>query len=83
MGYRIEITADDIETIAWIGNRYEWSSWAHSTLETGINDLAEHEAWELIDAMAADIDGGHSPLPLLNPHCMLYDKLIALWQSIV
>lgn len=81
--YKLELTHADVEAIAMVGNRYHWSAALEQLTGPGINELAEHEAWQLRDAFEADMEGGHSPFPLLNPDSLLSAKLYRLWDSIV
>lgn len=85
MAYSIQLSHEDETTITFVGYRYGWSD----TLERlgfdteGTHEIAEHEAWELAEAFEADMDGGHSPFPMLDGHSDLYVKLTEFWQSIV
>ena len=80
--YTIELTAEDVRTIAFVGGRYGWSA-ALSCYDAGTVELTEPEAWEIADAFEADQDGGHSAFPMLNYDSELADKLIRFWDSIV
>lgn len=82
MAYRITLTANDVITILCVGHRYCWSNWALRLVE-GNNELAEHEAWEFREAIEADMEGGHTPFPMLNPESELYSKLWAFFSSVV
>jgi hypothetical protein len=82
MTYHLHLTADDIETIAFVGNRYCWSS-ALSSLSEGDNELAEHEAWTLVQAFEADTEGGHSYFPMLDHRSDLADKLAKLISQVI
>lgn len=83
MSYTITLSAEDIRTIAWVGPRYCWSTWACRRLSEGANTLAEHEAWDFKEAIQADMEGNHAPFPLLNPSSELYQRLMAFLDSIV
>lgn len=82
MSYRLTLTAEDIEAIAFAGDRYSWSE-ALSRLDVGENEISEAEAWELVRAFEADTEGGHSPFPLLEPRSRLHERLMVFWTSIV
>lgn len=83
MSYTLHITESDLETIGWVGHRYEWSDWADKHLTAGDNVLAEHEAWEFAEAIDADTDGNHAPFPLLDQRSDLYKKLQEFYESLV
>lgn len=80
--YFLALTEDDVRTIAFIGDRYDWSN-ALRLLDAGENQLAEHEAWRIADAFASDTEGGHTPFPMLDPQSDLFAKLTAFCASIV
>lgn len=80
--YSLTLTAEDLSAIAWVGNRYGWSE-ALSSMGEGENELAEHEAWEILSAFEADTEGGHQFFPCLNPESELAGKLFALMDSVV
>lgn len=80
--YQLELTDADIDTIAFVGGRYEWSD-ALRHLEPGVNELTEGEAWALAEAFEADTEGGHSYFPLLDSHSDLAGKLMQLLDAIV
>ena len=82
MAYRLTLTESDVQTIAFVGWRYGWSD-SLSRLSEGENELAEHEAWEIAEAIDGDEEGGHHPFPMLDPRCELYSKLSAFRESIV
>ena len=84
MSYTLILTEDDIETIAFVGHRYCWSDQLLSIgVEAGENTISEPDAWLFSEAMDADMDGGHSGFPMLDPRSELIDKLIQFWQDIV
>lgn len=80
--YTLALTDEDVRTIAFIGDRYAWSN-ALRVLEAGENQIAEREAWRIVEAFANDTGGGHSPFPMLDPRSPLYERLIAFWTSVV
>lgn len=80
--YTITLTADDVETIAFVGARYSWSG-SMLALEEGDNELTEPEAWAIAEAIDADCEGGHLPFPLLNERSELYATLRRFRDSIV
>lgn len=82
MTYKLNLTHDDIQTIAFVGHRYCWSE-ALWHLDDGEHDISELEAWAIREAFEADTEGGHSPFPMLDPRSELADKLYRLWDSIV
>ena len=82
--YELNLTEDEMDAVAFVGGRYEWSRALLFHLDdSGYAELTEPEAWEIRDAFEADTEGGHSPFPLLAPDCALYQKLNRLWDSIV
>ena len=82
MAYTLNLTEEDILTIAFVGGRYSWST-ALRCLEVGKNEIAEHEAWEIMEAIDEDMEGGHSWFPMLDDTSGLYAKLQDFWESIV
>ena len=82
MAYTLELTTDDLDAIAFAGDRYEWSL-SLATLAEGTNELSESEAWTISEAIESDMDGGHNAYPLLDPRSDLAEKLTELYQSIV
>ena len=82
MVYKIELTQEDVDAIAFVGHRYGWSK-ALGGLDVGVNEIAELEAWEIAHEFAGDTDGGHQAFPMLDTRSALAQKLIDFWQSIV
>lgn len=80
--YNLNLTPEDVETIAWVGRRYGWST-ALLPLDEGDNELTEAEAWAIRDAIEEDTEGGHSPFPLLDPRSALAEKLTKFCERIV
>jgi len=80
--YAIILTEDDVNTIAFVGNRYAWSE-ALLALEAGENKLTEPEAWSIKEAFERDTEGGHSLFPMLDARSDLAAKLIAFLNAIV
>ena len=80
--YTLELTQEDISTIAFVGYRYGWSE-SLSDLGEGTNELAEHEAWELLSAFESDTEGGHSFFPMLSHDSELAGKLFELMGEVV
>ena len=80
--YAIILTEDDVNTIAFVGNRYAWSE-ALLALEAGENKLTEPEAWSIKGAFERDTEGGHSLFPMLDARSDLAAKLIAFLNAIV
>lgn len=81
-GHKLNLTAEDIRAIDFVGPRYSWSSILAKYSE-GVNNIPEREAWEIHDAFDDDMEGGHSIFPMLNPQSTLYDKLSHFYDSIV
>jgi hypothetical protein len=89
MAYQIHLTAEDIQTIEFVGGRYAWSdallNFAPS-IEEGERyaylELAEHEAWELVEAFEQDTEGGHSMFPMLAD-CPFRERLIEFYNTVV
>jgi hypothetical protein len=52
-------------------------------LEPGVNLISEPDAWEIREAIELDTEGGHSPLPMLDPRCELYEKIMDFINCIV
>ena len=94
MSYRIELSEQDMYTIAFVGGRYAWSDVLYSLADCFRGEggcptspvtlvLAEHEAWELSAAFESDTEGGHSLFPMLDGRSELASKLHSFMQSIV
>lgn len=82
--YTLELTAQDLDTIGFVGHRYGWSdALCKACLEVGHNEIPEHVAWELQEAFESDCEGGHSSFPMLDPASKLCRKLTSFWVSIV
>ncbi len=80
--YKLHLTQADIDTIAYIDYRYNWSK-ILSGYGPGTNEISEHIAWEIRDAFDSDTEGGHSIFPMLDPDSNLYDKLLKFYEEIV
>ena len=80
--YLLTLTDADIETIAFVGDRYSWSDSLRS-LVAGDNVMSEPEAWSIRDAIEQDMIGGHDAYPMLDRDSTLCLKLHNLYQSIV
>jgi len=80
--YRLELTAEDVLTIAFVGARYAWSE-ALIGLVEGVNEITEIDAWSIAEAFDADTEGGHAMFPLLAPNSELFEKLHAFRERIV
>lgn len=78
MPYRLTLTEADESTIAFVGNRYAWSS-ALLRYSAGTNSLSESEAWSIANA----IDDDDALLPMLDPRSDLASELLRLLESIV
>lgn len=85
MGYSIELTQQDIDTIYFVGGRYCWSDSLQNKIdgEPGTLELEEHEAWGLNDDFESDTEGGHSLFPMLDPTSALASKLYHFMGEIV
>ena len=87
--YKIELTAEDIDTLNFVGGRYAWSD---ALLRLGpcveegetytVLELSEAEAWTLQEAFESDTEGGHRMFPMLAD-CSLRERLIEFYNSIV
>ena len=77
----LTLTEEDVDTIAAVGGRYGWSD-ALDTYDVGDNDIPEHEAWEIRDAIDSDMEGGHDAFPMLDTRSELAGKLTDFYQSI-
>jgi hypothetical protein len=80
--YTLTLSEQDIATIAFVGNRYSWSD-ALYQYEAGVNEVPEHEAWEINEAFHDDTIGGHSMFPMLDHTSDLCQKLITFSDNIV
>jgi len=84
MAYTLHLTAADVNAIAFVGSRYGWSS-ALGNLTEGDNHLSEAQAWDIVDGVNSDMEGGHDPFPLMDWYDSdgLCDKVSALIDSVV
>ena len=78
--YELVLTEEDIDTIAFIGNRYDWSS-SLDKLNEGVNNLTESQAWEIREAIESDMEGGHDAFPMLDTSSELCEKLYNFYQE--
>lgn len=83
MAYTLELTAQDIDTALFVGDRYCWSAALTRLCEEGRNELAEPDAWTLREAFEADTESGHSLFPMLDSRSELADKLVSFLDRIV
>jgi hypothetical protein len=83
--YTLDLSEVDCRAINFVGFRYFWSDMLIELgcSEPGCHILAEHEAWELSEAVEADTIGGHDRFPMLRAESALYRKLSDLLESIV
>jgi len=80
--FRLDLTADDINTIRFVGNRYSWSDCLINVgVSEGVNELTEYETWEIKESIEADMEDGHDSYPMLDPSSDLCDKLHNLYLS--
>jgi hypothetical protein len=81
--YRIQIKADEIESLAWLAARYQYAQLLYDSLnqESGEIQLAEHEAWEFQECVDSQVDGGY--MPCLDPRSRLYQNIQDFLSSIV
>ena len=80
--YTLTLTAENIDTIGFVGSRYAWSD-ALKTMEVGVNEIAEHEAWDIEESFHSDTEGGHSFFPMLDHQSDLAEKLFTFLDAIV
>ena len=92
MAYRLTLTEQDMKTVDFVGERYNWSEalqgiYRRCETTTGHDGdtylIPEHEAWVLRDAFDADTEGGHCMFPMLDGSSDLARKLWKFWESIV
>lgn len=83
--YTLEIDRSGAGAISFVGFRYAWADKLQALgYDTeGTHTVRENEAWELAEAFQADMEGGHSPFPMLAENSTLYRNLQNLWNSIV
>lgn len=83
MAYTLHLTAEDMETVQFVGNRYSWADAILDHCEEGDNEIPEHVAWELQGRFEEDTEGGHSYFPMLDGRSDLAEKLYNFMMSIV
>lgn len=77
--YKLHITEEEMSTIDFVGYRYGWSHALQDHCVVGDNNIPEHIAWEIKDAIEED----DALFPMLDPRSSLYEKLITFWEKIV
>ena len=82
MAYHLDLTAEDVSAIRFVGGRYAWS-WSLRGMTEGTNKVSEASAWEIQAACEEDTNGRHSMFPMLAQDSALYGKLMTLLESIV
>jgi len=80
--YTLNLTSEDVSTIAWVGHRYGWSE-ILSPYGEGENEIPEHKAWEIVSHFEIDTFGGHQFFPCLDHESELAGKLFAFMDSII
>ena len=80
--YTLNLTAENIRTIAFVGDRYSWSA-ILAPYGEGRNEIPEHEAWDIQAAFEEDTVGGHRLFPMLDHNSRLCSKLLLFMDSIV
>lgn len=89
MGYKLELTPEEADAIAFVGYRYWWSKALNDHIAAEDDgsiapiELSEADAWTLRDAFEMDTEGGHSLFPMLDGRSELAGKLYAFLESIV
>lgn len=91
MNYRLELTADEHKTLAWVADRYDSASVLYDGMVKvedanedgwgGLFDVAEEIAWQYEEELGLENGGG-----LLVPPCVggtLAEKLIEFQERIV
>tara|TARA_R110002020_G_scaffold124142_1_gene281023 strand:+ start:123 stop:371 length:249 start_codon:yes stop_codon:yes gene_type:complete len=79
--YTIELTSEDLTTIAFVGHRYGWSAALLPLAHEGLVSISEPESWEIREAIDSDMEGGHDAFPMLDKRSVLADKLYNLYMS--
>ncbi len=75
--YHLELTEEDVKTIAFVGGRYSWSS-SLLGYEAGMHTISELDAIDLKKAFRED----DSPFPMLSPTCPLFKKLTTFYITV-
>jgi hypothetical protein len=81
--YKLKITAQEMDDICFVGDRYHWSQKLAEVCKIGTNDIPEHVAWEMVRSFEEDTEGGHSYFPMLCMDSQLAEKLFNFIDSIV
>ena len=81
--YKLELTDSEMRDICFVGYRYAWSDALSKHCQVGVNEIPEHIAWEIMEAFESDMEGGHSPFPMLDGRSELAEKLNKFWEEIV
>ena len=79
--YNLTLTDNDVNTIAFVGYRYEWSN-ALLEYDVGDNEIIGWKAWAIRNAIDDDMEGGHNAFPMLDPRSELAAKLATLYLEI-
>ena len=84
--YALTLTESELDTISFVGNRYEWSK-VLQDLNEGLNEISEHKAWEIGEAIESDMEGGHDAFPMLDTRSesgyRLVEKILAVADKYV
>ena len=81
--YKLELTAEDMETIQFVGHRYSWSQTLIDNCVEGTNNIPEHVAWEIAEECFNDTKGGHSFFPMLDHASELAGNLFDFLDGII
>jgi len=81
--YKLHLTEEEMQTIYYVGHRYNWSDWLNMNCNIGDNELPEHVAWEMEKEFLNDATGGHGMFPMLDRQSDLWVKLHKLLEEIV
>lgn len=82
MSYKVTVTPEMSDTLAWVGGRYGWADCFPCT-EVGEHVVPEHEMWQWSEAVRADMEGGHNPFPCLDLDSPTGEYILHLWENII
>lgn len=69
IAYTLKLTPSEISAIEFARGRYSWPDQLYENLDLDTNtvELTESRAWDWLDDVASDEEGGHAAFPLASP----------------
>ena len=69
IAYTLKLTPSEISAVEFARGRYSWPDQLYENLdlETNTVELTEARAWDWLDAITDDEQGGHAPFAFASP----------------